>query len=267
MAEPRDPAAPGEDQPPAGEDQPPPAVPYGSGPASTIPTAPVAAPWSPSETGSPTQRGPIVSWEPSRGPGGPSDPSGTTPGPGAIAGWAAPSDGSVDGRPAPVPGYAIASVGRRLGAFVLDNILLIGITLVVAVVLFLLTPGLMEDAVGSTMAIALVYVAASLLLVVGGWTGAGRASPGMRVAGLQVIAAGGGTLPIGRALGRWVLLGYPVGLLSALPELTTAVSALSFVWVLALLITTATNALGQGLHDRLADSLVVRAAATEGPPA
>ena len=260
MAEPSDPE--GHDQ-----DPPRPAVPYGSGPTAAIPTSPLTAPTSTSEPGSSVTPSPIVSWEPSGGARPPAVAPDAASGPGAIVGWAAPPGATIPGRAAPVPGYAIAGVGRRLGAFILDNVLLLGITLIATIVLFLFVPGLVADDRDSTLAVALVYIAASLLLIVGTWTGSGRASPGMRAAGLQVIAARGGTLPIGRALARWLLLGYPVGALSALPEFTNLLSVLAFVWALALLITTATNALGQGIHDRLAGSLVVRPTATHGPPA
>ena len=96
MADPRDLATPGEEPST-------PAVPYGSGPASTIPTEPVAAAWVSSEPGPQTARSPIVSWEPSGGAAARTATSGTTSAPGAIAGWAAPSDAAIGGRPAPVP--------------------------------------------------------------------------------------------------------------------------------------------------------------------
>jgi hypothetical protein len=68
------------------------------------------------------------------------------------------------------------------------------------------------------------------------------------------------TLPVGRALARWILLFPPFATISALtagmPLLGAFVWGTAVVWYFVLLLTTARSDTNQGLHDRIARSVV-----------
>lgn len=72
--------------------------------------------------------------------------------------------------------------------------------------------------------------------------------------------ARGEALTIPRALARWILLFPPFATVSALaagvPVLGWLVWGGALVWYLVLLLTTAQSEVGQGLHDRIAGSVV-----------
>jgi len=68
----------------------------------------------------------------------------------------------------------------------------------------------------------------------------------------------GRPLTMDQAIRRWLGLGDVISLLGVLPAAAGLGSLLLFVWVIVLLITTATSPTKQGLHDKLANSAVVR---------
>jgi RDD family len=80
----------------------------------------------------------------------------------------------------------------------------------------------------------------------------------MRVRGRE----GAGTLSAGRALARWALLFPPFATVSALtagvPRLGAVIWAGAVVWYVVLLLTTVRSDTNQGLHDRIAASVVCR---------
>lgn len=67
-------------------------------------------------------------------------------------------------------------------------------------------------------------------------------------------------LPVGRALARWILLFPPFATISALtagmPLLGAVVWGTAVVWYFVLFLTTARSDTNQGLHDRIARSVV-----------
>jgi uncharacterized RDD family membrane protein YckC len=75
--------------------------------------------------------------------------------------------------------------------------------------------------------------------------------------------ADGAALTIGQAIARWLLLGAPFVIATMLGLALPAVALLSMLAVLAwyalLLVTTARNPRKQGLHDRYARTVVVKA--------
>ena len=81
-------------------------------------------------------------------------------------------------------------------------------------------------------------------------------------------ATGGKTLPVGRATARWILLFPPVATLSALATTVPLVGWLLWggvaVWYVVLFLTTAASATKQGLHDRLARSVVCKSRVAAG---
>jgi hypothetical protein len=78
----------------------------------------------------------------------------------------------------------------------------------------------------------------------------------MRVRG----STDGEPLPIGRALARWILLFPPFATVSALtagmPLVGAFVWGAAVIWYVVLLLTTARSDTNQGLHDRIARSVV-----------
>jgi len=150
-------------------------------------------------------------------------------------------------------------VGARFGAYLLDGIIASAIFIAAAIPVVILA----GDRLGSGVLVETAYYIAILgfyfLYFVGFWTSNGKATPGMRVFKLQVAnAADGKRLAIGPAIIRWLGIGYFFGLFSVIPALAGVAVLASLVWPIVLLVSTATNPIHQGLHDRWARSVVVR---------
>ena len=109
------------------------------------------------------------------------------------------------------------------------------------------------DPVGTVLTVVL-----SAVYFIGSWTGGRRGTPGQRLLKLQVgNAFDGRPLTFGQAIRRWLGLGEVIVLLALIPGFGGA-AGLWFLWAIILLITTATSQSKQGIHDRLANSAVVR---------
>jgi uncharacterized RDD family membrane protein YckC len=110
---------------------------------------------------------------------------------------------------------------------------------------------------------ALVAAAISLVYFVGTWLVIGG-SPGQRLLGMRVADAGGRRLAVGRAIARWIALAAPPALAAILailvPGLRASFGLVVLVWEFILLLTTISSSTKQGVHDRLANSIVTRAA-------
>jgi uncharacterized RDD family membrane protein YckC len=104
--------------------------------------------------------------------------------------------------------------------------------------------------------IALVIQALYFVLL---WTSGARATLGMRLLGLQVAnAADGRTITRGQAFRRWLALGQWLGFIAYVPVVGVVSGLIQFVWDLVILGSTATSATKQGVHDRIADTVVVQ---------
>jgi uncharacterized RDD family membrane protein YckC len=216
---------------------------------------------------------------------------GTTPAPEApqpaptpppASGWTAAPP------PTPVPGHAglfYADVPNRIIAIIIDAIIVGIVGLIVSLVLFVAigsptTVNTVNDpnsVLGvrfetstnwlSTIVSALVGLALSAGYYIYTWT-AMRGTIGQKALGMQVgNAADGATLTMEQAVKRWLALGGVFALaqfLNPLPGLGILIGLASFVWVIALLYTTATSPTKQGLHDQYAGSVVVKAARAVG---
>jgi uncharacterized RDD family membrane protein YckC len=235
------------------------------------PPAPDETPPAPDETPpapveSPPADSPLISWTPS---------ADTAPGP--VVGWAAPPTIAPE---TGVEGYVVAGVGARLVAYWIDAFV-VGIF---PAILTLVTidwvaimraaaeqaaanaPGTSPYVLPITLEVVLVTVinvGISYLYFVGMWTGPGQATLGMRGLRMRVVdASGGGTLSVLAASKRWVALGAPLGLLSLVAPLASVAGLTSLGLSAALLLTTATDARRQGLHDKWAGSAVIRSASS-----
>jgi uncharacterized RDD family membrane protein YckC len=247
----------------------PPATPWETPPA-TPPTAPS---WETPAT--PPPASPIISASPSV------PPDATTgwqqPPPAApVVAWETPGpSAAAPGR----EGYVIGGMGARLVAYFLDGII---VAIVPAILTLFVTDwgSIFQQAIDATrnappgqlnrtdivlnvtpelILVTLIGLAIQFIYFVGFWTSDGHATPGMRGLRMQVVdAATGGTLSLTAATKRFVALGYPLSLLVLVPALQSVASIAEFALSLFLFFTTITNDRRQGLHDKFANSLVIR---------
>jgi hypothetical protein len=178
-------------------------------------------------------------------------------------------------------GGPFAGILRRFAAWVID-------TFSVTVLIFVAVSGV-EGIVGPTVRFlpeattlpgtvavdrsmvvvnALVATGLSAAYFVVPWTVLGG-SLGQFALRLRVRPdTGGKTLPVGRAIARWILLFPPVATVSALatgvPLLGWLLWGGAVVWYGVLFLTTASSATKQGLHDRLARSVVCKSRVAAG---
>jgi uncharacterized RDD family membrane protein YckC len=191
----------------------------------------------------------------------------------APVGWAgpdqrpaAPPDGPVVEWAPPVAaapaarigeGLVIAGTFARLVAFAIDGSLLAAISLSVTAAVGLYDPG-RDPSVA--LVVGLVLLAIDGAYFVGLWRSGWHATIGMRLIGLRLLsAADATTVSIDRAIIRWFALTGALQLVALIPALAGLV-ILWLIWELLLLVTTATDRLHQGIHDRLAGSVVVQPA-------
>jgi uncharacterized RDD family membrane protein YckC len=180
---------------------------------------------------------------------------------------------------APVAGPAglyYADVPNRTIAYIIDAIILAILNLVVGAILSGI--GLNAFTINSNptdisnllsynpvvgLIQAVIFAAISGVYFIYTWTTM-RGSPGQKVLGMQVgNATDGQTLTTEQAIKRWLALGAPFGVaqaLNPLPGLGILIGLAAFVWFIALLVTTAQSPTKQGLHDRYAGTVVVKAA-------
>jgi uncharacterized RDD family membrane protein YckC len=177
---------------------------------------------------------------------------------------------SVDPRSATLAQtYAVASIGRRFAAWIIDLIGLAAIAFIAGVLLGLAKSSIVTftGSNGSTFTNTTtllptewantLLLAASAVYCIPLWRIA-RATIGQRLLGLRVVAADDQP-PLGwaRAAVRWaILFGWALaGIASAVSGIFTFVALL---WPVALLITAWRHPQRQGLHDRYAQSMVIR---------
>jgi RDD family len=170
-------------------------------------------------------------------------------------------------------GEPLASVSRRSLAWLVDVVMVtvlifVGVGIVDAVfgptVRTHPEAAALEDVmaadVGRVVLNALLATALSAGYFVVPWAFLGG-SPAQLVLRMRVRGRPNGeTLPFGRALARWILLFPPFATISALtagmPLLGAVVWGTAVVWYFVLLLTTARSDTNQGLHDRIAHSVV-----------
>jgi uncharacterized RDD family membrane protein YckC len=223
----------------------------------------------------PAPASPIISASPTApsAPGTPDIPAAAAP-PGG--GWQMPAAAAaVEQR----DGYVIAGVGARFVAWLID-VLLAGVIPLALSLIIVDWDAIIRDAIDQArqapsgqigsftyeIPVTLDYVLLTLiglgvqfLYFVGFWTSGLRATPGMIGLKMRVVDAGSGsTLSIVQASKRRIALGWPLGLLVLIPVLQNSASLIQFAWVVVLFFTTVLHERKQGLHDRFANSLVVR---------
>ena len=179
--------------------------------------------------------------------------------------WAPP----VPVRQEIAPGLAISDTLPRVVAWFIDGIVLAVIGAILGGLLGALgyeprVPPVSTGSIDDYAALfegdvyTVVTVAISAVYFIGSWSGGRRATLGQRVMSIQVgNAFDGRSLTLDQAVGRWLLLGEVIFLLGLIPGLSIF-AGLYFTWLIVLLATTVTSSTKQGLHDRVANSAVVR---------
>jgi uncharacterized RDD family membrane protein YckC len=202
---------------------------------------------------------------------------------------AAPAGGSWQSAPTPTPvpgtaGYVYADVPNRIFAYIIDAILLFIVTFIISLLVYGIvgqpvTATINEDATDfgnlatvnvnwlATLVGALVSTAISAAYFIYTWTNM-RGTPGMKVLGMQVgNEADGASLTMDQAIKRWIFLGAPLGLISALAGVSSIgliIGLVGFLYLIFLLVTTAQSPTKQGFHDKQAKTVVVKSARTVG---
>lgn len=235
------------------------------------PSPPEPAPSSPIISATPTP--PASGWQTPDQPPTPGTAPAVPPG----GGWDVPTT-TAPAMPQQ-EGYVIAGVGARFVAWLID-ITISG--LIPAALTFLvvdwsgiirqsleqaqLDPTGRLPAQAYTIPITLDYILVTLiglgiqfLYFVGFWTSRWRATPAMIGLKMRVVdERTGGTLSATQATKRWIALGWPLALLGLVPALQAVQGLLQFGLTVFLFFTTVTNDRRQGLHDKWANSLVIR---------
>ncbi len=221
----------------------------GPGPAEPAPVPAAPTPVEPPLFVPPPPAAPL-DW--SGGPSSDASPSGTTAEPPVR--WDTPPDRGGVAVPG-APDLIYAGTVARLVAFILDSFILGVVSIALAVVVVgVLGSGSVATAVATTgfMVLDLVYF---VLL----WTGRRRATFGMRLLKLQIgNAMDGRTVTREQAVRRWLAYGQWLYLLAIVPALANLGNLLALVWSVVLLVSVASNAIHQGLHDKFAGTAIVQ---------
>ncbi len=190
------------------------------------------------------------------------------------AAWQTPAPAVVAG---PAPGVAYAGLGIRVGAYIIDVILLSIVAVFLSIALGAL---FFTSVIGGNVVMALVFgvllgianLVISAVYFIWGWTRPDmRGSLGQRALGLQVLnAADGATLTREQAVRRWAWLYGIFAVASAvqfaltgtdLAGIGSLIGLLTFAYWVFLIYTTYQSAKKQGYHDVQANTVVVKRAA------
>jgi uncharacterized RDD family membrane protein YckC len=197
-------------------------------------------------------------------PAPPADPAqgGAAEPPPASTSWTA-SGGGAPGTGA--QGLVYADVPNRAIAYIIDAIILFVVNLVLALILGTFLPASTLGAVNyvTILVTTIIGTAINGLYFVYTWTSM-RASLGQRMLSMQVGNQGdGATLTSQQAIRRWIFLGAPLGLASALspiPAIGLLIGLAGLAYFIYLLVSTAQSPTKQGFHDKQAGTVVVKAA-------
>jgi uncharacterized RDD family membrane protein YckC len=171
----------------------------------------------------------------------------------------------------PATGIAYADLGIRIGAYIIDYIILIILAFIVnAVLVAILIGSIFTVGSGAFIIGALVILAVNVALAavyfVYTWTTM-KASPGQRILGLMTVSeTDGSALTMNAAITRYLVMfapGFVAGLASNIVGgvIGLLLSLVGLGWTIYLLYTTANDPKRQGFHDKYAKSVVVKPAA------
>ena len=193
---------------------------------------------------------PLISAEPAAG--------------GPAVSWTPPSTGVAPREVA--PGLVWADTPSRFVAYVIDGFLVGIVSSIISSILGFDTvattvPGQPMNVMVTDPGLSIVTVLVGAVYFILSWSGGRRATLGQRLFKIQVgNAFDGVALTTEQAVKRWLALGSILGLLAFLPSALGGASFLQFVWAIVLLVTTVSSPTKQGIHDKFANSAVVRPA-------
>ncbi|MEA2621317.1 MAG: hypothetical protein QOH61_227 [Chloroflexota bacterium] len=218
----------------------------------------------------PPQAPPPPSWQSTPQPPSPPPMSGG-PGPGQqMPAWTASlMDRSAVAGPA---GFYYADVPNRIIAYIIDFIILFIVQLIVAIIAAIVAPATTLSGLTAVAnpTFALIYGILAALVTAGyfiyTWV-AMRGTIGMRLLGMQIgNETDGRTITYQQAAIRYLFLYGPFLIADILGRfalgLGLVLQLLGLIWFIVLLVTTAQSPTKQGLHDRYAKTMVVKAART-----
>jgi uncharacterized RDD family membrane protein YckC len=170
-------------------------------------------------------------------------------------------------------GYYYADIPNRFIAYIIDAIIVGIVGFIVAAVIGgifggtvntnPLSPNFGSVNYVSLIVVAVVGLAINAAYFIYTWV-AMRGTVGMRLLGMQIgNEQDGRTLTYNQAAIRWVFLFGPFALaqfLSPWPTLGLLIELIAFIYLIALLVTTAQSPTKQGIHDKQAHTMVVKAA-------
>ena len=191
-------------------------------------------------------------------------------GPGQAPSWQQ-SLTSTSSVPGPA-GLFYADVPNRIIAYIIDIIVLAIIGFLLSLVLGGLLGGVTTsaslDSAGGDLNLGPFAVVSLVQLIVsfayfGYFWSVQRATPGMRVLGLQIgDETDGHSISWGQAFTRWLILGIPSILSTFAASVNTGLSVLlslvGLIWLIALLFSIAQSPTKQGYHDRFARTIMVK---------
>ncbi len=166
------------------------------------------------------------------------------------------------------PGLTYASTSSRFVAYLIDLIIIGIIGSIIAGIIAgpsftTVNPGsgnfggYQNTMMSPVYSIVTVALGAAYFIL--SWSGGRRATLGQRALHIQVgNAADGRSLTTEQAVKRWLGLGAFLSVLNLIPSLALGAGTIELLWIIVLLITTATSPTKQGFHDRFANSAVVR---------
>jgi uncharacterized RDD family membrane protein YckC len=171
----------------------------------------------------------------------------------------------------PAAGIAYADLGIRIGAYIIDLVILVIVGIVVNLLLVAILIGAFFAAGTGGAAVAGLLILVVNVLIAGiyfvyTWTTM-KASPGQRMLGLMTVnEADGSALTQNQAITRYLVMfapGYIASLASSVVPgfLGLLLSLVGLGWTLYLIYTTANDPKRQGFHDKYAKSVVVKPAA------
>jgi uncharacterized RDD family membrane protein YckC len=189
---------------------------------------------------------------------GSGQPISATPAP--TAGWTPP----VAEQREVAPGLVFSSTAARFVAYWIDAIILGLVNGAISATIgsgTTLTQGGQLNWTTADFVASVIGVAINGAYFVAFWSGGRRSTLGQMLLKIQVgNAFDGRPLSTEQAIRRWLGLGQFFGLFAVSTAALGIVFTLSLIWEVALFISTVTSPTKQGLHDRIANSAVVRPA-------
>lgn len=174
--------------------------------------------------------------------------------------WSAPT--AAAGREI-APGLVLSDTVSRVAGYVVDAFVVGIVSSIVGSALGMGsnfgTGGI--EALTADFGYSVLTVAIGFVYFVVSWSGGRRATLGQRLFSIQVgNAFDGRPLTLEQAIRRWIGYGMFLTLFSFDVAIAGIAGLLQFVWVVVLFITTVSSPTKQGLHDKLANTALVRPA-------